>query len=242
MKVTFAIPPVSASNVERYHRCRTDRNNARAAGIALAHLRQLVQRLTAHDLLRAAAAERDPLAYLRGLAATLERSIAELAAERTGPDACLAADAAERNRLDLAAMERSSAVRQEAAGQRQTVAGILAGRADARKQLTEAGVLSPAEIEALLAAREAGTPSPVEEAEARAVQHDAVVAKLDAFLSDPMRDRSLLGPKLTADLEEHAKSIVARGNYAATEAVRLLERRHKLLKTPPPGRPFAQAR
>lgn len=242
MKLNIAIPPVSASNVERYRRCQADRQHARAAAIALAHLRQLVQRLTAHDLLRSAAAERDPLAYLRGLAATLERSSSELAAERTGSDACLAADTAERNRLDLAAMERSSAVRQEAAGQRQTIAGILAGRADARKQLTEAGVLSPAEIEALLTAREAGTPSPVEEAEARAVQHDAVVAKLDAFLSDPMRDRSLLGPELTRELEAQAEGIKLRADYTATEAARLLDRRMKLQKAAPPGRPYAQAR
>lgn len=205
--MNFTIDPhtLAAQAVPQLLVAQRDAALVSSAANACVTLRLLTASLTEADLVRRAIDRPDGLPWLDAIAEDAGVLIGTLRNERAHAKAVLTADAAERNKLDSAAVDRLG--RAEAAIRRhQAAVRDAADRfTDVSQALASAG-MPESEVAAYVAARQAES---IAAATASLEADQIIVASIIGFLADPLRDTAHLGVDLAHELAELAEASAA---------------------------------
>lgn len=213
LRLELAPQTVQADQVPALVIARRDQALGQATRHAIAELRRLFNGLEHWDLLLRAASRPDGLAWLQDLTTSAITMREAMQVERKVTAELLAADQAERCKLDSGAFELVSIYAARIDGHR-SQADVLARE---REGLIASG-LNGAEIDAVLAAREAsGSRRQLrEEAQAGIEAAEATIAALSAYLADPLRHLDKLPSELADELVGRAEAVRQRVANAHT--------------------------
>lgn len=204
LNLDLAPTPLAADDIPAFVAlARTEGANLLAKRAANA-LRALFQQIDGGHLLRRAALQSDPAAWLRQLGQDAERSRSELTSEAAQAARTLRTDAGERHAFDSLAMELLGLARSNAELQLRLARSYDETAQELKIKLASAG-LSADEIAAAIAVRQSEPGRRDERRDAAMAAHEAAAAEaaaLEAFLSDPLRQTIGLPEELAARLFE----------------------------------------